>query len=316
MELVSVVVPTRDRAQLLVRTLQSICTQRGVSLEVIVVDDGSNDETAAAAAAVDRRVVVIRNVRPLGVSAARNRGIAVARGTWIAFCDDDDVWAPDKLAAQVSAAVQAGAGWVYAGDVNVDERLHVLSGAPPLAPDQVTATLPRRNPLTSGGSNVVVRAEVLAATGGFDPELRRTEDWDLWLRLARTGPPSWVCRPLVAYRFHAMNVADDVQSMVAEPKRLARRYGIRVDVAAMHRRAAWTALRNGRRRDAVAHYVRAVSRGDFRSLARIVAAAHPAVGSDAMFHWLHRDPIWVADAERWLHSLAPPGARDAVAVGS
>ena len=56
--------------------------------------------------------------------------------------------------------------------------------------------------------------EVLRAVGGFDPGLRRTEDWDLWIRIARSGPPAWVCAPLVAYRFHAGNVATDPAEMV------------------------------------------------------------------------------------------------------
>lgn len=312
---VSVVIPTRNRAALLGRTLRSVCAQQGVDLEVVVVDDASADGTAALAAAADPRVVVVRNARPAGVSTARNRGIAVARGGWIAFCDDDDLWAPEKLAAQLAAAQEAGAGWVYTGDVNVDGRLRVLSGAPPPDPGEVTATLAHSNPIASGGSNVVVRADVLAATGGFDPALRRTEDWDLWLRLVRTGPPAWVCRPLVAYRFHPLNVAEDVASIVAEPRQLARRYGIRVDLAAAHRRAAWTALRGGRRPAAVRHYLCAVGRGDLRSLARIgVALVHPGVGTDALFAWLRRDPAWVAEAERWLAAPAGPPRPEAAGV--
>ena len=315
MELVSVVVPTRNRAQLLGRTLRSICEQHVVNLEVIVVDDGSTDGTANVASAADPRVVLVRNPKSLGVGAARNRGICAARGTWIGFCDDDDLWAPEKLASQISAAKEAGASWVYTGDVNVDDGLRILSGAPPPDPEEVMATLRRRNPLASGGSNVLVRADVLATTGGFDPGLRRTEDWDLWLRLARTGPPAWVRRPLVAYRFHSMNVADDVRSMIAEPRRLARKYGIRVDLAAMHRRAAWTALRGGRRGEAIRHYVQAIARGDLRSLARIgLALVHPGVGNDAFFGWLRRDPEWVAAAECWLSVFAEQPTTRAAAI--
>ena len=159
----------------------------------------------------------------------------------------------------------------------------------------------------------MVRADVLAATGGFDPGLRRTEDWDLWLRLTSIGPPAWVCRPLVAYRFHSMNIVTDVGGMVAEARRLAHRYGIPVDIAAMHRRAAWTALRGGHRAQAMGHYARAMARGDFRSLTRIAfALAHPAVGSDSLFRLLRRDHVWVAEAERWLAAFVdtPATGRD------
>jgi glycosyltransferase involved in cell wall biosynthesis len=298
---VSIVVPTRNRARLLSCTLNSICAQQQVDLEIVVVDDGSTDDTARVAAAADARVRMIRNPRSLGVSAARNTGIAASRGEWVAFCDDDDLWAPDKLAAQLAAAREARAGWVYTGDVSIDSRSRVFAGSPPAPPDEVTRLLRRENPLASGGSNVVVRADLLATTGGFDPELRRTEDWDLWLRLLSTGAPAWVSRPLVAYRFHALNIATDVGSMVAEARRLARRHGIPIDLAAMHRRAAWTALRAGRRGRAIGHYARAVAHGDFRSVGRSAfALVHPAVGSDSLFNVVGGDPAWMAEAERWL----------------
>ena len=77
---------------------------------------------------------VIRHATQRGVSAARNSGIREARGTWTAFLDDDDAWAPDKLVSQLSAATAAGRGWVYTGDVHVDERLRLLGGGPPLSP--------------------------------------------------------------------------------------------------------------------------------------------------------------------------------------
>src|ERR1044071_7041476 len=100
---VSVVIPTRDRAHLLQRTLASVLKQSIDSLEVIVVDDASNDAASTAAAAAHPRVRLLRNPEPSGVSVARNRGIAAARGDWIAFCDDDDLWAPSKLQQQLSA---------------------------------------------------------------------------------------------------------------------------------------------------------------------------------------------------------------------
>jgi glycosyltransferase involved in cell wall biosynthesis len=305
MPLVSVVVPTHNRAELLRRTLRSIFAQSVSDLEVIVVDDGSIDHTSTIAPLSDPRVRLCRNEQPSGVSAARNRGIDTARGEWIAFCDDDDLWSPDKLEAQLTAANHARAHWAYTGDVTVDHRLRVLSGGPPPEPDAVMRLLPRWNPVASGGSNVIVRSDALRVAGGFDPTLRRTEDWDLWIRLARAGPPACVSRPLVAYRFHGGNVADDARDMVSEARQLAVRYGIPVDMTAMHRRAAWAALRGGHRIRAVKHYLRAIARGDVRSLGRAAfALTHPAVGSDRLFRYLGRDPDWIAEAESWLRTFA------------
>ena len=309
--LVSVVVPTRNRARLLQRTLQSVLNQSTGDLEVIVVDDGSTDNPQAISAASDPRVTVLRNPETTGVSRARNRGIAAARGEWIAFCDDDDLWAPTKLQEQLTAAGRASADWAYTGDVNVDDDLRVLSGGPPPDPAAVLALLPRGNPLASGGSNVVVRSTILAKVGGFDATLRRTEDWDLWIRIARTGPPAYVPRPLVAYRFHRGNVVWDPREMVNEARQIATRYGYPVDVTAMQRRAAWAALRGGRRLVAVRHYALAVAGGDLRSVGRAaVALMHPAVGTDRVFAFLGRDANWIADAERWIQAFAPNEGRE------
>jgi glycosyltransferase involved in cell wall biosynthesis len=310
---VSVIVPTHNRAHLLNRTLRSILAQDLRDLEVIVVDDGSTDDMRRVGDA-DPRIIVVRNVKRQGVSGARNAGIATARGTWIAFCDDDDLWSPAKLSRQLAAAEQGHADWVYTGDVNVDEQLRVLSGGPPLDPQAVAAVMPRSNPLASGGSNVMVRSQVLAAVGGFDPELRRTEDWDLWIRIARVGPPACVRAPLVAYRFHAGNILVDPAETVAEARRIAERYGFPVDLAAMNHRAAWAALRGGRRMLAARHYGRAIARGDIRSIGRAaVALFHPAVGSDRLFAMLGRDEQWIAQAEEWLNPFASPGAEEGAA---
>ena len=299
---VSVVVPTRDRALTLRRALLSVHAQRGVDYEIVVVDDGSEDAEATFAATADiEGVRYLRNERSLGVSSARNRGVAAARGAWIAFLDDDDLWSPEKLWLQLRAAVASNATWVYAGDVNVDTDLRVLSGGPPPPPHAVLDGLPRFNPISSGGSNVVVRADALADAGGFDPDLRRTEDWDLWIRLAAIGPPAWVPRPLVAYTFHRANTNAVVQEMVDEPRILAARYTIRVDMPAMHRRAAWVAMRAGSRWLAARHYAAAVAGGDVRSIGRAaVALTYPGVGSDRLFGFLPREEAWIRDAESWL----------------
>jgi len=302
---VSVVIPTRDRPEALATTLRAAAAQRGVAHEIVLVDDGSSSPAVSDVAERFDAVRYIRNEAPLGVAGARNRGIAESRGDWVAFLDDDDVWSPDKLAAQLRAAEDAGAAWAYTGDVNVDDDLHVLSGGPPPDPDEVLARLPRYNPLSSGASNVVVRAELLTAVGGFDVELRRTEDWDLWIRLARTGPPACVRRPLVAYRFHTRNILDDDEAIVTEPRRLAARHGIPVDLAAMHRRAAWSALRAGRRAHALRHYAAAVVRGDVRSIGRAaVGLTFRGVGTDRLFDLLPSDAAWIREAEAWLAPFA------------
>jgi hypothetical protein len=127
----------------------------------------------------------------------------------------------------------------------------------------------------------------------------------LWIRIARTGPPACVREPLVAYRFHIGNLVIDPSEMVSEARRLALRYRIPVDEVAMQRRAAWSALRAGRRLLAVRHYGNAIAGGDIRSIGRaVVALVHPAVGNEHLFRFAGRDSAWIAEAERWLGAFA------------
>src|SRR5918993_1740820 len=121
---VTVIVPTRDRVHFLSQTLRSIRLQHAVDMEVVVVDDGSppGQVDAVVAALQDDRFRVLRNNTAQGVSAARNTGIAAARGAWVAFCDDDDLWATDKLRRQLNTAGDASPSWVYTGAVNVNEE--------------------------------------------------------------------------------------------------------------------------------------------------------------------------------------------------
>jgi glycosyltransferase involved in cell wall biosynthesis len=309
---VSVVIPTRDRPGLLALTLRSVLWQAGVQAEVLVVDDGREPGTEALLEDIaDTRVHLLRNDGPSGVSGARNSGIAAAQGNWIAFLDDDDLWAPSKLAMQLSVAKKACAGWVYAGDVIVDEALRVRAGSPPPPPETVVAELRRHNAVPAGASNVAVRRDVLDEVGRFDPELRTSEDWDLWLRLAATGLPACVPRPLVALRMHAAMTSRGADRMLADIEVIAHRHGIPMDRARHERWAAWMCLEDGRRGAALRHYAGAVMAGDLASLGRAaLALVHPRV---ARRRRLLTDG-WAREAQVWLNALrtasADPGVQD------
>ena len=118
---------------------------------------------------------------------ARNLGIGAARGHWIAFLDDDDLWSPDKLRRQIDAAGAANAGFVYASAVIVDDGLRVRSEWPAPPSERLESVLLVRNALPAGASNVVVKAPLLDEVGAFDERLTHLADWDLWIRLARNA---------------------------------------------------------------------------------------------------------------------------------
>jgi hypothetical protein len=228
--------------------------------------------------------------------------VDAARAEWVAFCDDDDLWAPDKLIAQISAAVEQDAAWVYAGEVTVDENLRVLSGGPPPTPDEVVRDLVRYNAMPAGASNVVVRADALKRVGPFDPGLRTSEDWDVWLRLARAvGRPACVPRPLVAVRAHARMTTRRAETIMSDLDVLATRHAIPVDRARHHRWIAWMALQGGRRGTALRHYAQAVAAGDLRSAGRaMIALLNPHIAQTRTFL---RDDEWGRTARMWLDAL-------------
>jgi glycosyltransferase involved in cell wall biosynthesis len=301
---VAVIVPTHNRPDMLAVTLRSVLTQRDVDLTVTVVDDGSADPSAVSSVIEklrDARLRLVRVDTPHGVSAARNAGITSTSSEWIAFCDDDDVWARQKLNAQLTAARSGSAGWAYTGDVTIDSELRVLYGAPPLPPEQLVEALGRYNPVPAGSSNVLVRRSVLSDVGLFDPTLRSVPDWDLWVRLARHGLPAFVPDPLVGCRVHDHTITRNRRLMLAEVAIVAARHHLPVDLARHFRWAAWNSMLEGRRLEAVGHYAHAIRHGDLASIGRAaIALMHPRIA-----HRRLAGPIsgWARDAQEWLDAL-------------
>jgi glycosyltransferase involved in cell wall biosynthesis len=223
---VCVVIPTRNRRELLGRALRCVLGQEDVELEIIVVDEASGDGTSEWLATLrDERVLVIRHERPLGPAAARNAGIERARSHWIAFLDDDDVWAPQRLSAQLDAlAANPGSGWAAAAAIVVDERLRAFARQRPPAPEAALARLLDYNVIPGGASAVLARTDLVRQLGGFDPMLRVFADWDLWIRLADASPLTPVDRPLVGYVLHGANMTNTPDGIPEELRRISEKH--------------------------------------------------------------------------------------------
>jgi glycosyltransferase involved in cell wall biosynthesis len=309
---VSVVIPTHNRSRWLQLTLRSVLWQRDVDLEAIVVDDGSTDDTTEVVARMrDPRVRLIHHDAPRGVSASRNHGAERAMGEWVAFIDDDDLWAPEKLARQLEAARAASRDWVYAGCVNIDAGLRAFGGVPPPPPEQVVRVIRRYNAIPGGGSNVIVRRAVFERVGPFDLALKNTEDWEMWIRLTEHGPPAWAPHPLLGYRVHPANASLDVAAILEGVALIERRYGTRVDRGALNRWIAESYLRAGQRAEALKHLVIAAVDGQGVNVARDVIAIvrrrlAPYLGRSLMP--APGDPEWMAQAQGWLDELTVPAA--------
>jgi glycosyltransferase involved in cell wall biosynthesis len=315
---VSVVVPTHDREHLLRQTLNSILHQRDVEFEVVVVDDGSPSKQVEAVVAGlrDDRVRVLRNDVALGVSAARNRGVDDARNCLLAFCDDDDLWSPDKLRAQLRAAGDGWRGWGYTGAVNVDENGRVVGGSPPLPPQKVSALLPGRNTVPGGGSTVMVHRALLDRAGPFDRRLHNTEDWDLWIRLNRLEIPRWVPAPKVGYRVHGGGSSLGTAQIMRGAQEIERRYGGPLDRVALYRHLGRLSARAGRRGEALHWYMRTAVKSTRYLGGDLPADVLELSGEHArrLARWLRLprdrpalDPTvaaYLSEAQRWLDELA------------
>ena len=180
---ISVITPCYNGERYLHGTLSSVLGQTHRPLEVIVVDDGSTDRSAAIAESFDAPVRTIRQHNQ-GESAARNRGIAEARGTHLLFLDADDVLRPQALASLAVAAT---------GPCVVPLMGYSTFTITPDQPTQTIAAtrepfLPhiiRRNPGVP--HCYLTPAALVKQVGGFCPELKYFEDWDLWCQIALTG---------------------------------------------------------------------------------------------------------------------------------
>ena len=308
---VSVIVPTHDRREWLCQSLRSALWQRDVDLEVIVVDDGSTDDTARTVVDTvsDQRIVLLRHERPQGVSVARNHGAERAGGEWLAFLDDDDLWAPTKLRRQLEAATTTGCTWAYAGCVNVDATLRILGGQPPPRPEDVARLVFRSNIIPGGGSNVVVRRDTFRRVGPFDLRLTNTEDWEMWIRLAKQGPPAWVPEPLMAYRLHAAQSSLDVRAIFDGIGLIERRHRIKSARGESYRWIASSLLRTGRRSEAMRYLALATIHGQAPGVVHDVRAA---IGW-RLDRYLGRvpktleqlpHPEWTLRAQAWVNELA------------
>ena len=259
---VSVIIPTHDRSRWLRLTLRTVLWQKDVDLEAIVVDDGSTDDTAEMIAAfADPRIRVLHHEQPRGVSKSRNHGAEEAAGEWIAFLDDDDLWASDKLSKQLIAAAESGRQWVYTGSVNINEHLRVTSGVRPPQPQDAARLISRYNTIPGGGSNVMLRRDLLRHVGPFDARHRNTEDWDLWIRLAEVEMPAWVPEPLMAKRIHPSNASLDIGAIFAGVALIEQRSGMKTDRGVLHRWIAESCLRTGQRTQACKHMALAAAHG-------------------------------------------------------
>jgi glycosyltransferase involved in cell wall biosynthesis len=210
--LVSVVIPTFNRAHILGEAIDSVIAQEYPHWELHVVDDGSSDGTRELVERYrqDGRIHYHRQENA-GQATARNNGVNHSRGDYIAFLDSDDRWLPHKLRVQVQCVVEDPSIDVIYGDV---ER---MDGDGQLLPDRPT------NPRYSGivwqqllVDNFVhlitsmVRSETIKGAGGFDTSFRCADDYNLWLRLSASAIFKYLPGKVSRYRVEGQRISDNL----------------------------------------------------------------------------------------------------------
>jgi glycosyltransferase involved in cell wall biosynthesis len=216
-DLVSAVIPAYNYARFVAGAITSVLEQTYPALECIVVDDGSTDETRAVLETFGDRIRVVYQENR-GLSAARNTGIAAARGRYIAFLDADDRWRPGKVERQVrwlqshpdvgclgcgrEHVESDGSRVTFPGQANTRSR-----------EDTLRAIAVRKFWVGGSGSGALVRADVLSRVGNFDESLSAAEDWDMWLRFAAATGIDNVPDVLTSISRHGTGVFRNVDRM-------------------------------------------------------------------------------------------------------
>jgi glycosyltransferase involved in cell wall biosynthesis len=216
--LITVVIPTFNHRDYISATLASVFSQTLADYEVIVINDGSPDDTAE----IVRPLAEVGRIRYLehanrGEAAARNLGLAEARGRYVAFLDDDDLWPPDKLAWQARALADVpdavlvyGTCMLFEGsqDPEAEARGERAASLQQMPSGRVHTAFLRRNWIRSLGQTLI-RRSTLAEVGGFDESIRLANDYDLYIRLASHGPFVLQKRCALFHRLHQDNASKE-----------------------------------------------------------------------------------------------------------
>jgi glycosyltransferase involved in cell wall biosynthesis len=235
---VSIVMAAKNYARFLPEAVDSVFAQTFTDWELLIIDDASTDATPGTVAPYlgDSRVRYVRS-DGLGQSRAKNLGIALSRGRFIAFLDADDAWLPMKLEKQLALfAAQPAAGVVFSRRCLMNEAgLGIpVRAAGALASGFVLAEMFTQNFVCF--SSAVVRREIFAHVGRFDPEWDLSIDYDLWLRVAKFYQFAYVDEELVRYRTGHGNLSkklrDRVETALSIMHRAEARYGVGATVPA------------------------------------------------------------------------------------
>jgi len=188
---VSIIMPTYNRANTIVRAVESILAQQWKDFELLIIDDGSTDNTQSLIETVkDSRIKFIRMPENGGAAVARNKGIELAKGNFIAFQDSDDQWHQDKLQRQMNALFNTpeNIGFVYCDMLHVinPDQPPIIRHAPILSDGEIIdAKQKEYSPYGIGQISIIVKATCFKTVGNFDITFPRFIDLEFFIRLSK-----------------------------------------------------------------------------------------------------------------------------------
>lgn len=222
----TVVIPTYKRPDMLAEAIQSVLAQTFTDFELFVIDDHSPDNTADVVASfTDPRLHYLLNERSKGASGARNTGIFRARGQWIAFQDDDDIWLPDKLQEQFAKIQSVGleVGVIYTGYTSEAPNGSVVTILPEKEGSLLQELLYKN--YIGGFSMVAIRKDLLHAVNGLDERFPAMQDLELYIALAQFTEVAVLKQPLVrVQRGHMTRISTNWQNKLTASQLLYDKY--------------------------------------------------------------------------------------------
>jgi glycosyltransferase involved in cell wall biosynthesis len=229
--LVSIVIPTYNRARLLRRAIQSVLNQTYQNFELIIVDDYSTDNTESMVKSFrDDRIRYLQHSKNRGAVAARNTGIKAAKGEYIAFQDSDDVWLPEKLDKQIRAFISGSPsiGVVYTSYLLLGEngdRFYYPPSDVKLTEGDLYYPLLECNFI--GTPTAVVKKACFEKVGVFE-NFPRLQEWSLWLRISRHFCFRHIDEPLVIAYTQPDSISHNLDALIAARKLFLTKYFVEI----------------------------------------------------------------------------------------
>ena len=233
MPLVSVIIPTYNRASLVIRAIRSVLKQTFQDFEIMVVDDNSTDRTEEAVKGIDdNRIRYAKHRENKGPATARNTGLRMATGNYVAFLDSDDEWLAPKLEEQLKLFRNGkdALGVVHTGVAIVHESTgKVMETWIPRHRGHVFEKCLVSMCVSSGASTAMVKREALDRVRGFDETLKSCEDWDLWIRIAKYYEFDFLPQILAKCYVHPQRLNSDFKALALCYKRALQKHRLEIE---------------------------------------------------------------------------------------